>query len=136
MDIGAAREVQEPMVLESAAPDVDMSAAEAVEPAAAPDFTKSQQAAAASEGPLFTAPEGAADDLKKITGIGPALERKLNALGVTRYDADRRIQRRGHREGRLGAELQGAHRSATTGSARRSRWLPKRSRPPDRTEAI
>ena len=36
--------------------------------------------------PLFATPEGKADDLKKIGGIGPALERKLNALGVTRYD--------------------------------------------------
>ena len=31
-------------------------------------------------------PAGAADDLKKITGVGPVLEKKLNALGVTRFD--------------------------------------------------
>lgn len=37
------------------------------------------------EGALFTAPEGAADDLKKISGVGPVLEKKLNALGITTY---------------------------------------------------
>ena len=35
--------------------------------------------------PLFTAPEGAADDLKKISGVGPVLEKKLNALGITTF---------------------------------------------------
>jgi NADH-quinone oxidoreductase subunit E len=36
--------------------------------------------------PLFKRPEGAADDLKLISGVGPVIERKLNALGITRYD--------------------------------------------------
>lgn len=36
--------------------------------------------------PLFTAPEGQADDLKKISGVGPVLEKKLNALGITTYE--------------------------------------------------
>ncbi|MBJ6986365.1 MULTISPECIES: NADH-quinone oxidoreductase subunit NuoE [unclassified Devosia] len=36
--------------------------------------------------PLFVAPSGAADDLKLISGVGPVIESKLNALGVTRYD--------------------------------------------------
>jgi len=36
--------------------------------------------------PLFERPEGAADDLKLISGVGPVIERKLNALGITRYD--------------------------------------------------
>ena len=35
--------------------------------------------------PLFDAPEGDADDLKKISGVGPVLEGKLNALGITQY---------------------------------------------------
>jgi small subunit ribosomal protein S2 len=35
--------------------------------------------------PLFTAPEGDNDDLKKISGVGPVLEGKLNALGITRF---------------------------------------------------
>ena len=55
-----------------------------VEPPAAPDLSKGRQQAPVT--PLFTTAEGKADDLKKITGVGPALERKLTALGVTRYD--------------------------------------------------
>jgi len=35
---------------------------------------------------LFTAPEGEPDDLKKISGVGPAIEKKLNALGITKYE--------------------------------------------------
>ncbi len=34
---------------------------------------------------LFDAPEGAADDLKLITGVGPVLERTLNAIGITTF---------------------------------------------------
>lgn len=33
----------------------------------------------------FTAPEGPADNLKLITGIGPVLERRLNEIGITRW---------------------------------------------------
>lgn len=35
--------------------------------------------------PLFDTPDGEADDLKKISGVGPVLEKKLNALGITQY---------------------------------------------------
>tara|TARA_R110000868_G_scaffold61382_4_gene186468 strand:- start:1616 stop:2911 length:1296 start_codon:yes stop_codon:yes gene_type:complete len=35
--------------------------------------------------PLFSAPAGSADDLKLISGVGPVLERKLNALGITKW---------------------------------------------------
>ncbi len=34
---------------------------------------------------LFEAPEGEPDDLKKISGVGPVLEKKLNAIGITKY---------------------------------------------------
>ena len=34
---------------------------------------------------LFDTPEGAADNLKKISGVGPVLEKKLNELGITQY---------------------------------------------------
>ncbi len=34
---------------------------------------------------LFVAPEGAPDDLKLIGGVGPVLEKKLNAFGVTQF---------------------------------------------------
>jgi small subunit ribosomal protein S2 len=83
IDVGAAEEIREPVILEVTAPDADMSVAEAVESPAALDRTSKKRPAAA---PLFAAPTGKPDDLKKIDGVGPALERKLNALGVTRYD--------------------------------------------------
>jgi small subunit ribosomal protein S2 len=91
IDIGAQAEVHEPVILEAASngADVDMSAAEKVEPQARPTRRGKAAAAAAPAAPLeqiFTPPEGKPDDLKKIPGIGPALERKLNTLGVTRYD--------------------------------------------------
>jgi large subunit ribosomal protein L21 len=62
------------------------------EPAKAKDKAKPETAAAKVEASapeaaqLFETPKGAADDLKKISGVGPALEKKLNAAGVTRYD--------------------------------------------------
>ena len=50
-----------------------------------PEEKKPAKAEAAADEPLFTAPEGDADDLKKISGVGPAIEKKLNALGITTY---------------------------------------------------
>ena len=41
--------------------------------------------APADAAPLFTAPAGEADDLKKISGVGPVLEKKLNDLGITTF---------------------------------------------------
>ena len=35
--------------------------------------------------PLFTAPDGDPDDLRKISGVGPVLEKKLHALGITQF---------------------------------------------------
>ncbi len=35
--------------------------------------------------PLFERPEGQPDDLKLISGVGPVLEAKLHALGITKY---------------------------------------------------
>lgn len=58
-------------------------------PAAKKAAPKKEAPAASSgdlpQGALFTAPAGAADDLKKISGVGPVLEKKLNALGITTY---------------------------------------------------
>ena len=34
---------------------------------------------------VLDAPQGAADDLKKISGVGPVLEKKLNSLGIYHY---------------------------------------------------
>ncbi len=95
IDLGAQEAPQEPTILEAAPPvvedDVDMSAAQTLEPQLRETSRRekaqaSAAAAAAPAEPLFTAPEGDADDLKKITGIGPVLEKKLNALGITRFD--------------------------------------------------
>ncbi|WP_372426759.1 hypothetical protein [Salinarimonas chemoclinalis] len=36
--------------------------------------------------PTLDAPRGTADDLKRINGIGPANEKKLNALGIHHFD--------------------------------------------------
>ena len=87
VDIGAQEEVHESVVLEAApatdGADVDMAAAEEVEPKVAQ--TKARRAKAAVK-PLFAAPEGSGDDLKKITGVGPVLVAKLRDLGVTRFD--------------------------------------------------
>jgi len=53
--------------------------------AAAPKPEAKRPAEAEEATKLFEMPGETPDDLKKITGIGPALEKKLNALGVTRY---------------------------------------------------
>jgi NADH-quinone oxidoreductase subunit E len=37
------------------------------------------------DAPLFVAPAGPADDLKLISGVGPVLEGRLNALGITKW---------------------------------------------------
>ena len=85
IDVGAAEEVREPAILEATGGEADMSDAEKVEPKAGPERARSRRASAPVS-PLFTAPAGKPDDLKKIEGVGPTLERKLNALGLTRYD--------------------------------------------------
>lgn len=46
---------------------------------------KAEKAADAAPAALFTAPEGEPDDLKKISGVGPVLEKKLHGLGITKY---------------------------------------------------
>ena len=51
----------------------------------APKAAKEEKAADAAPAALFAAPEGEPDDLKKISGVGPVLEKKLHALGITRY---------------------------------------------------
>ena len=84
IDIGAQEEVIEPVVLE-AGPDAQMSDAEDVEEKGA-ETAVSRRRARTAVTPLFAAPEGKADDLKKITGVGPVLEAKLKDLGVTRYE--------------------------------------------------
>ncbi len=63
-----------------AAPEVKKPAEKKAAPKAKKADDKPADAA-----PLFKAPEGKPDDLKKISGVGPVLEKKLNALGITKY---------------------------------------------------
>lgn len=73
-----------PVAEEVAAPVVEEVAPVAEEPA--PVAPAAAEAPADGEAaPLFTAPAGDADDLKKISGVGPVLEQKLNALGITTF---------------------------------------------------
>lgn len=63
----------------------------APEAAAAPQAVEKPAAAAKAEAPAaeqphyLDAPKGEADDLKKIGGVGPALEKKLNGLGIYHF---------------------------------------------------
>lgn len=97
VDLGEQEEVAEPAVLEVVASNGTGEAAEAAEVAAsAPAEAESEaQATAASAGeteeteatkPLFEMPPGDPDDLKRIAGIGPALERRLHGIGVTKIE--------------------------------------------------
>ncbi|MEM8750800.1 MAG: 30S ribosomal protein S2 [Pseudomonadota bacterium] len=46
---------------------------------------KVKDAATAAAAPLFSKPDGDADDLKKINGIGPVAEQQLNEQGITTF---------------------------------------------------
>ncbi len=48
------------------------------------DKTAAKAKAEAFKG--FTKPKGKPDDLKKLSGVGPKLEEKLNGLGITTYE--------------------------------------------------
>lgn len=89
VDLGEAVEAPVEQALEAPAPVAEETAPAAVEapvaaeaPAAEAAPAKTEEAAVA---PLFVAPTGDADDLKKISGVGPVLEQKLNALGITTF---------------------------------------------------
>ncbi|MHA1158348.1 MAG: 30S ribosomal protein S2 [Alphaproteobacteria bacterium] len=103
VDVAEQAEADAAQAVESQVADVDMTAAEKVEPQAidsapAPESTPVTteeaptpvEAAAPAEDDtataLFEVPAGEADDLKKISGVGPVLEKKLLELGVTRFD--------------------------------------------------
>lgn len=59
--------------------------AEAAAPKAAKAAPKADTEVAGVAPAALDAPQGAADDLKKISGVGPALEKKLNNLGIYYY---------------------------------------------------
>ncbi len=72
VDLGAA--VEAPVEEALAAAPVAKAAPEPTPAPAAPEGTA-----------LFATPEGAPDDLKQISGVGPVLEEKLHALGITKF---------------------------------------------------
>lgn len=76
-------------VKKAAAPKVATAPKTAAKPAPKAKATAKPKAVAKKAEPtgvaLFAAPAGAADDLKLISGVGPVLEGKLNALGITQF---------------------------------------------------
>lgn len=58
----------------------------AAKPAKAKAEAKPAEATSTGTAPMFlSAPQGEADDLKKISGVGPKLEEKLNNLGIYHF---------------------------------------------------
>ncbi|TCS60262.1 50S ribosomal protein L21 [Primorskyibacter sedentarius] len=53
--------------------------------AAAPKKAAPKKAAAKAEAPKAAAPAAGGDDLKELSGVGPALEKKLHENGVTTF---------------------------------------------------
>lgn len=94
-DIGAAEEPVAEILPEvkatgpAAEPAVDARPDAAQAAPAAPEASAPEEApAAGAETPKFKgldAPDGEADDLKKISGVGPVLEEKLHGLGIYHY---------------------------------------------------
>lgn len=72
-------------VARPAAPDLPAASSQAPAAAAPVAFASVSQATSAPE--VLSAPRGGkADDLKVIEGIGPALEKMINGLGVFHFD--------------------------------------------------
>ncbi|MEM7302486.1 MAG: 30S ribosomal protein S2 [Pseudomonadota bacterium] len=94
VDMGAMEVPIEETILEDAGEAPAPEAAPAEEAAPADETAPAEEAApaaeeAASDAPiqaLFDRPEGEPDDLKKISGVGPVLEEKLHALGITKFE--------------------------------------------------
>ncbi|MEP6445299.1 MAG: 50S ribosomal protein L21 [Hyphomicrobiales bacterium] len=73
-----------PKAAKKAAPKkADAKPAEKPAAKAAPKAAAAAGAVAA--GALFAAQDGEPDDLKEISGVGPVLEKKLHALGITKF---------------------------------------------------
>lgn len=80
----AAPKAEAPAESPAPAPAAD---APAPAPAAAPEqpAPASASTAAPAQPTALDAPQGAADDLKQINGVGPVLEGKLNKLGIYHF---------------------------------------------------
>lgn len=68
-----------------AAPAAKPAPAKPVEAEKPPKAKKAEPKAALAAVKFLDAPEGTPDDLKKISGVGPVLEKKLNKLGIYHY---------------------------------------------------
>lgn len=88
VDLGAMEEAPIEEALAAPVEAAPVAAPVEAAPVAAPIAEAAPVAEAATtadEAPLFATPEGEPDDLKKISGVGPVLEGKLHALGITKY---------------------------------------------------
>jgi large subunit ribosomal protein L21 len=79
--------------------------------AAAPKKAPAKKAAPKAEAKAEAAPAAAADDLKQLSGVGPALEKKLHRRRRHDLRPDRRMDRGGYRRVRRETELQGPDRA-------------------------
>ncbi|MGI9387963.1 MAG: 50S ribosomal protein L21 [Methyloligellaceae bacterium] len=61
------------------------SVASAKKSAPKPAAPKTEAAASGEVPQLFTPPNGPADDLTKISGVGPVIVEKLNKMGITQF---------------------------------------------------
>ncbi|MCF6327806.1 MAG: 30S ribosomal protein S2 [Devosiaceae bacterium] len=77
--------VAPPAVKEVEAPKAEAPKVEKAEPAKEAPAKVEPAKADDSDKPMFTAPAGDPDDLKEISGVGPVIEKKLHALGITKY---------------------------------------------------
>ncbi len=91
-DLGAAIEapLEEAVVEEAIVEEIvveETVVTETVTASVQPVAESQEQSEAAPESvqALFAAPDGEPDDLKKISGVGPVLEKKLNELGITKF---------------------------------------------------
>ncbi len=87
VDIGAAVEAPVEPALAVEEPVTEAPAPEKAQAEEAPaEAAPAEEAASEEVVALFATPEGEPDDLKKISGVGPVLEEKLHALGITKFE--------------------------------------------------
>ncbi len=81
-------EVVEPAAAEPEPDAADQVTAEAGDADDKSDKSATPEPAAVVDdsAPLFTAPNGDGDDLTKISGVGPVLQKKLVELGITKFE--------------------------------------------------
>ena len=81
----AAKKAKPAKKAEAKADEADKPKKETKKAAPKPEVAEEAAEVAAVKPELLDAPEGEADDLKKIGGVGPKLEEKLNNLGIYHF---------------------------------------------------